>query len=99
MENGVNGTHRIRESKGKRMGAGLGNDFKWTKEFFRKFLGGPRDTDVLGFNRDLIGDMEVQRQITVSIGGNGVSSLRLGDGRLEVLMEIIKINSKLTGMI
>ena len=27
MEYGVNGMHRIRESKGERMGAGLGNDF------------------------------------------------------------------------
>ena len=97
MEYGMNGMHRIRESKGERMGAGLGNNFEWAKEFFREFLGGPRSADVLRFNKNLIGDLEVRRQITMSVNGNGVPTLSLGDGRLEMLMEVIKINSKLTG--
>ena len=97
MEYGVNGTHRIRESKGKRMGAGLGNDFEWAKEFLREFLGGPRGTDVLGFNEDLIGDLEVRRRIVTTVGRNEVPALCLGDGCSEMLMEVIKINSKLTG--
>ena len=97
MEYGVNGTHRIRESKGERMGAGLGNNFEWAKEFFREFLGGPSGTDVLGFKEDLIGDLEVRRRITTSVGRNGVPALSLGDGRSEMLMEVIKVNSKLTG--
>ena len=97
MEYGVNGMHRIRELKGERMGAGLGNNFEWAKEFFREFLGGPCGTDVLGFNEDLIGDLEVQRRITTLVGGNGVPALCLRDGRSEMLMEVIKINSKLTG--
>ena len=95
----MNGTHAIRESKGKRMGAGLGNDFKWTKEFFREFLGGSRGMDVLGFNEDLIGDLEVRRWVMTSIGRNGVLALSLGDGCSEMLVEIIKVNSKLTGTI
>ena len=99
MEYGVNGTHRIRELKGKRMRAGLGNDFEWAKDFFREFLGGPCGTDMLGFNKDLIRDLEVRRWIMTSIGGNGVSALSLGDGRSEMLVEIIKVNSKLMGMI
>ena len=99
MEYRVNGTHRIRESKGERMGAGLGNNFKWAKEFFREFLGGPRSADVLGFNENLIGDLEVQRRITTLVGRNGVSVLSLGDGRLEMLVEIIKVNSKFMGTI
>ena len=94
MEYGVNGTHRIRESKGERMGAGLGNNFEWAKEFFREFLGGPRGTDVLRFNKDLIGDLEIWRQVTTSVGGDGISVLRLGDGHSEMLMEVI---SKLMG--
>ena len=97
MEYGVNGTHRIRESKGERMGAGLGNNFERAKEFFREFLGGPRGTDVLGFNEDFIRDLEVRRRITTSVGGNGVPALSLGDGRSEMLVEVIKVNSKLTG--
>ena len=95
----MNGTHRIRESKGKRMGARLGNDFEWAKEFFREFLGGPCGTDVLRFNKDLIGDLEIWRWVTTSVGGDGVSALRLRDGCSEMLMEVIKINSKLTGTI
>ena len=91
--------HRIRESKGERMGAVLGNDFEWAKEFFREFLGGPCGTDVLGFNEDLIGDLEVWRWIMTSVGGDGIPALRLGDGRSEMLMEVIKINSKLTSTI
>ena len=66
----MNGMHRIRELKSERMGAGLGNNFKWAKEFFREFLGGPCGTDVLGFNKDLIRYLEVQ--ITMSIGGSRV---------------------------
>ena len=97
MEYGVNGMHGIRESKGERMGARLGNNFEWAKEFFKEFLGGPRGTDVLGFNEDLIGDLEVRRWITMSVGGDGVLGLHLGDGCSEMLMEVIKINSKLTG--
>ena len=99
MENGVNDMHRIRESKGKRMGARLGNDFEWAKEFFREFLGGSCGTDVLGFNEDLIRDLEVQRQVTTSISGNGVSALHLGDSHSEMLVEVIKVNSKLMGTI
>ena len=99
MEYGVNGTHRIRESKGKRMGAGLGNNFEWAKEFFGEFLGGPRGTDVLRFNEYLIKDLELWRRVTMSVGGDGVSVLRLGDGCSEMLMEVIKINSKLMGTI
>ena len=93
----MNGMHRIRESKGKRMRAGLGNDFEWAKEFFREFLGGPHGMDVLGFNEDFIGYLEVRRWITTSVGRGGVSVLHLGDGPSEMLMEVIKINSKLTG--
>ena len=52
---------------------------------------------MLGFNKDLIGDLEVWRQIMTSIGRNRVSVLRLGDGCSEMLMEIIEVNSKLTG--
>ena len=78
MEYGVNGTHRIRELKGKRMGAGLGNDFEWAKEFFREFLGGPRGMDVLRFNEDLIGDLEIWRWVMTSVGGDGVSALCRG---------------------
>ena len=99
MEYRVNGTHRIRESKGKRMRAGLSNDFEWAKEFFREFLGGPRGTDVLRFNENLIGYLEVQRQITTSFGGDRVPALCLGDGCSEMLMEVIEINSKLMGTI
>ena len=66
---------------------------------FSEFLGGPRGTDVLRFNEDLIGDLEIWRRVTTLVGGDGVSALCLGDGRLEVLMEVIKINGKLTGTI
>ena len=54
---------------------------------------------MLRFNEDLIGDLEIWRQVTTSVGGDGVSALCLGDGRSEVLMEVIKINSKLMGTI
>ena len=97
MEYRVDGTHRIRESKGERMRARLGNDFEWAKEFLREFLGGPHGTDVLGFNEDLIGDLEIWGRIATTVGGNGVPALRLGDGCSEMLMEVVKINSKLTG--
>ena len=81
------------------MRAGLGNDFEWAKEFFREFLRGHRGTNVLRFNEDFIGYLEVQRWVTTSVGGDGVLVLRLGDGCSEMLMEVIKINSKLTGTI
>ena len=77
----------------------MGNDFKRAKEFFREFLGGSHGMDVLGFNEDLIRYLEVRRRITMSISRNGVSVLHLGDGRSEMLVEIIKVNSKLMGMI
>ena len=95
----MNGTHRIRELKGERMGTGLGNDFEWAREFFREFLGGPCGMDVLRFNEDFIGYLEVQRWVTTSVGGGGVPALRFGDGRSEMLMEVIKINSELMSTI
>ena len=97
MEYGVNGMHRIGESKGERMRAGLGNTFERAQEFFKEFPGGSRGTDVLGFYEDLIGDLEVRRRVTTSVGGNGVPALSLGDGHSEMLVEVIKVNSKLTG--
>ena len=79
------------------MGTRLGNNLKRVEEFFREFLGGPHGTDVLEFNKDPIRDLEVWRHVTMSIGGNGVSALCLRDGHSEMLVEVIKINSKLMG--
>ena len=54
------GAHSVWEFKGNRMSTRKGNDRERTKILFGEFLRGPCRAEVLGFDIDLISDLEVR---------------------------------------
>src|SRR5207245_8627701 len=76
MKNGMYGAHSVWEFKGNRMSTRKGNDGERTKVLFGEFLRGSCGAEVLGFDIDLISDLEVRSWETPGVCRTLITLLR-----------------------
>ena len=79
MNDRVNRSEGIGESKGEGMSAGLCDDGIGTKILFRELLQRTSGAEMFGFDEYLIADLEVRCRRSVFIGRDLVSFLSIGD--------------------
>ena len=96
MENGVDGAHAARQMEGERVSTCLSNKFKRSKVLLHKFLRWSSGSDVVGLGKHLVPNDQVQGQDSAFVGGRQVSSLCHGDSLLELEMEFIEVDNKIS---
>ena len=81
------------------MGAGMSDDLVRTKIFFREFLRGAHRLNELCKKEHLGSDRELRGQYALSIHGDLVALLGLGDGFLDLGVEFVEVGSELLGLV
>ena len=82
------GAHSVWEFKGNRMSTRKGNDRERTKVLFGEFLRGSCGAEVLGFDIDLISDLEGRSWKTSGICGTLIMLLHGEHLRAEEVVEL-----------
>ena len=97
MKDGVNTSHRVGKTEGEGDRADLCYNLKRSWVFLCEFLRGSGSTDVIRLNKDFISDLEVWWWSPMSVCGDRVSFLRVGYVGLELLVQVIEIDRKVSG--
>ena len=79
------------------MGAGMSGDLVRTKIFFREFLRGARRLNELCKKERLGSDRELGGRYALSIHGDLVALLGLGNGFLDLGVEFVEVGGELPG--
>ena len=93
----MNASHRVGKMEGEGDGADLCYNLKGPEVFFCEFLKGLGSMDVIRLNKDFISDLEVWWRSPTSVCRDQVSFLRIRYVGLELLVQVIEVNCKVSG--
>ena len=88
--------HAAGQMEGERVSTCLSNNFKRSEVLLHKFLRESSGANVIRPDKYLVSDDEVWRWSLAFVGRSRVSSLSCGDSLLELEMEFIEINDKIS---
>ena len=88
--------HAAGQTEGERVSTCLSNNFKRSEVLLREFLRGSSGANVVRLDKYLVSDDEVRRRSSAFVGRSRVSSLSCRDSLLELEMEFVEINDKIS---
>jgi hypothetical protein len=97
MEDRVYGSHSIWKADGEGMRAWAGYDIEGSKDLFGQFLQWTGGVKILGFDEDLLSNLEIRCGFTSSISRVLISILRIRHFIPKELMKLIEVNCILPG--
>ena len=85
-------------ANGERVSTCLSNNFERSEGLLHEFLRGSSGANVIRLDKYLVSNDEVWRRSLAFVGRSRVSSLSCGDSLLELEMEFVEINDKISGL-